>query len=284
MLNILNLIRLDQWAKNLLVFLVPISAARTEVQLYVDLFILFFGFSFFASTGYVINDILDLESDKAHYIKKYRMLPSGKISVKKASFIAFVIFAIGTLFLATLDFIILLICIFYLAMSMFYSRYLKYIKYIDILIISLFFVLRTYLGSLSTGISISLYLLSVIFFSSMALVTGKKLSILKDDKIKKSKIRTKIIKNYSNNELRNILSLNLILTFLTFNFWVLNSFDIFKFIFIFANIALGLFCLEFYKLSLLSKTEDFIFTLKNNIRLFSSFIIFVITTIYGIFF
>ena len=46
MLNILNLIRLDQWAKNLLVFLVPISAARTEVQLYVDLFILFFDFLF----------------------------------------------------------------------------------------------------------------------------------------------------------------------------------------------------------------------------------------------
>ena len=90
--------------------------------------------------GNVLNDILDLESDKAHYIKKYRMLPSGKISVKKASFIAFVIFMIGTLFLATLDFIILLVCIFYLAMSIFYSRYLKYIKFIDILYLVQFIV------------------------------------------------------------------------------------------------------------------------------------------------
>ena len=70
MFTVLKLIRFEQWTKNLLIFLVPIFGNKIEFSIFYDLIIVFVGFSLLASTGYIINDFSDLESDKAHYLKK----------------------------------------------------------------------------------------------------------------------------------------------------------------------------------------------------------------------
>ena len=84
MSNIFKLIRVEQWIKNLLIFSIPILANEFEFQIFTTLLKVFFGFSLIASSGYIVNDLLDIESDKNHYKKNKRVLASGKISTSDA--------------------------------------------------------------------------------------------------------------------------------------------------------------------------------------------------------
>jgi len=282
--NILKLIRLEQWAKNLLIFLVPISAAKLEQEIFYNLFSIFIGFSLIVSSGYIVNDILDLESDRAHYIKRNRVLASGKLSIYQGKIISVVIFLCGVLILFATNPLVLLFSLIYLLLSVLYSKYLKYIKFFDISLISIFFVYRTYLGSLATDIYISNYLLLVILFSSLALVTGKKLSIHLDENLDYSKVKKSIGRNYNSKFLKRIIQFSLSLTLITYNLWVFFSLDSLKLVFIFANLFLVLFSKRFYNLSLSSKTEDFISILKIDKILLFNFLLFIFFTLFGILF
>lgn len=284
MSKILKLIRTEQWAKNFLIFLVPLAAKNFEISIYFDLVFVFIGFSFLASSGYIVNDIFDLESDRYHYIKKNRVLASGKISVKSSKIIIFILFFLGSTILIAVNNQLLLYSYIYLLVSILYSKYLKYIKFLDVSIISIFFIFRTYLGSLSSGINISIYLLLIVLFSSLAIVIGKKLSILLDNNIHEIGVKKSIKTNYSIKFLSNALITSFIFTLITYNLWTFKNFNISSYIFIFSNILLIIFCKKFYNLTLQSKTEDFISTLKNNEILLLSFTFFILLTLFGILF
>jgi len=282
--NILKLMRVEQWTKNLLIFLVPISASQLETSDIYNLSIIFIGFSLIVSAGYIINDILDIESDRAHYIKRNRILAANKISIEKGKLISLIIFLCGCVILSFVNITILFSSIVYLILSILYSKYMKYTKFLDISLISVFFVYRAYLGSLGTEIYISRYLLLVILFSSLALVTGKKLSILLDKNLINSKVKDSIDKNYNSEFLKKTIQAALFLTVVTYNFWIFFSLNDLKVIFVFSNLFLVLFSVKFYNLSLFSETEDFISSLKINKVLLSSFIFFILLTLLGIFF
>ena len=276
--------RVEQWTKNLLIFLVPISASQLETSDIYNLSIIFIGFSLIVSAGYIINDILDIESDRAHYIKRNRILAANKISIEKGKLISLTIFLCGCAILSFVNITILFSSIVYLILSILYSKYMKYTKFLDISLISVFFVYRAYLGSLGTEIYISRYLLLVILFSSLALVTGKKLSILLDKNLINSKVKDSIDKNYNSEFLKKTIQAALFLTVVTYNFWIFFSLNDLKVIFVFSNLFLVLFSVKFYNLSLFSETEDFISSLKINKVLLSSFIFFILLTLLGIFF
>lgn len=283
MTNILKLIRIEQWLKNLLIFSVPIFANQSDLLIFFELSIIFFGFSLVASSGYIVNDILDLESDKHHYLKKKRVLASGIISINEAKKILVITFLIGSITLALVNLNVLFLSLLYLLLSTLYSKYLKYYKYLDLALISSFFVLRVYLGSISSGIKASFFLILLIYFSSLSIVTSKKLSILLDKEIKFSKIKKSIIKNYDSSFLNKILIFSIIATFITFNFWIFLGKNI-ELIFIFSDVLLLIFSIKFYKLTKESKTEDFINVLKFDKVLSLNIFLFILFTLYGIVF
>jgi len=281
MLKILKLIRIEQWIKNLLIFSVPIFAIEFKFQLFFDLLKVFFGFSLIASSGYIVNDIIDIESDKNHYRKKERMLASGKISISNAKIIFLIIFLIGSAVLFSVSNALLFLSLIYLILSILYSKYLKYIKFIDLITIATFFVIRVFLGSLASNIEASIYLNLLIFISSLTIVTSKKISILKDNNITNSKVKSSIADNYNLNLLNMIFIMSMCSTFLTFNLWVFLKYN-FNIIFIISNILLILIFNKFYKLTNKSKTEDFIKILKLK-SLFPIYILlFIFLTIIGI--
>ena len=281
MLKILKLIRIEQWIKNLLIFSVPIFAIEFKFQLFFDLLKVFFGFSLIASSGYIVNDIIDIESDKNHYRKKERMLASGKISISNAKIIFLITFLIGSAVLFSVSNALLFLSLIYLILSILYSKYLKYIKFIDLITIATFFVIRVLLGSLASNIEASIYLNLLIFISSLTIVTSKKISILKDDNITNSKVKSSIADNYNLNLLNMIFIMSMCSTFLTFNLWVFLKYN-FNIIFIISNILLILIFNKFYKLTDKSKTEDFIKILKLK-SLFPTYILlFIFLTIIGI--
>ena len=150
-------------------------------------------------------------------------------------------------------------------------------------LISSFFVLRVYLGSISTGIEASLFFILLIYFSSLSIVTGKKLSILLDKKIKISKIKETVTNNYDSNFLKKLQIFSINATFITFNFWIFFGSET-DLIFIFSDIFLILFSLKFYKLTKESKTEDFIDVLKSEKAFSLNIFLFILFTLFGIVF
>ncbi len=69
-----------QWLKNLLLF-VPLFAAHqiTNLDTWLALILAFFSFNLCASSVYIANDLLDLESDRLHPRKCKRPFASGLV-------------------------------------------------------------------------------------------------------------------------------------------------------------------------------------------------------------
>src|SRR5262249_48843726 len=78
-------IRIHQWVKNLLVFVPAFAAHRlTEHAVLANATLAFIAFSLCASSGYLLNDMLDLEADRRDPKKQPRPLASAAMSIRTA--------------------------------------------------------------------------------------------------------------------------------------------------------------------------------------------------------
>ena len=177
--EVLRLLRPRQWLKNFAVFgAITFSGELFNIPILVDVILGFIVFCAISSGIYVINDIFDIEKDKLHPFKKFRPLPSGKISLKEAKLIALTL-CVGTLFASyflTPSFF--LITVIYLILNVAYSSVLKNIEIIDILAIAGGYILRVYAGEFVSGFHISVWLLLTTISLSLFLAIGKRRSEL----------------------------------------------------------------------------------------------------------
>lgn len=178
----LKLIRVEQWVKNLFVFL-PLffSGNITNVDLFLKSIFAFFVFSFTASSIYIINDYMDIESDKKHPEKKKRPLASGVIS-KPTAIIMFFALLITTILLVVFAAFYFnqnytkfgIIIGGYFVMNLLYTFKLKHVAIIDVTIIATGFVLRVLAGGYATGLPISQWAILLTFVLAMVLAVGKR--------------------------------------------------------------------------------------------------------------
>ena len=172
----IQLLRPEQWLKNLLVLAPPFfgGVLFTSTDMFGRMLLAFIAFSLASSTAYVTNDISDIESDKLHPKKKLRPLASGRVSVTEASVLA-VITLIASLVLSYyVNKGFLLITVVYLILSLLYSLYFESIVIVDAFMIAIGFVLRIEAGGLASGIEVTSWLLLTTFLLSLLLVFGKR--------------------------------------------------------------------------------------------------------------
>ena len=175
--------RLHQWSKNILVF-VPIIMAHEIVdpRVLANGAIAFLAFSLVSSSVYLVNDLLDLQADRAHKIKRARPLAAGDVSGAEGFILASLLLVLGLMLtiVAGVPFLGAML-LGYFAMSFAYSCFFKRIAIMDVLVLAGFYTLRIFAGSAATNIRISVWLLafSMFFFFSLALV--KRYSELIDD-------------------------------------------------------------------------------------------------------
>lgn len=144
---LLKSMRPKQWTKNTAVF----AALIFDRQLFNSDAVLrtlagFILFCLVSSSVYLFNDIMDIESDKKHPIKRNRPIASGKLPVSTALIFAlvFITFSLGLGFRLSPGFGIL--ATIYFLTNLTYSKWLKHIVIIDVLVIALGFVLRVASG------------------------------------------------------------------------------------------------------------------------------------------
>ncbi|MEJ8583251.1 UbiA prenyltransferase family protein [Riemerella anatipestifer] len=179
----LNLLRVEQWVKNLFVF-VPLffSGKILEVDLFYLSFFAFLIFSLTASSIYIINDYMDIDSDRQHPEKKNRPLASGAVSKTTAQilFSGLILSILGSLWvgLSVLNIGNIWkfgsIILFYFVMNLAYTFKLKHIAILDITIIAIGFVLRVLAGGYITGLIITQWAILLTFVLALVLAIGKR--------------------------------------------------------------------------------------------------------------
>ena len=126
--EILTLIRVHQWVKNLFVFMPLFFAGQiTDSELFLKAVIAFFAFSAAASAIYIFNDLLDINEDRQHPTKKFRPLASGSIS-RKSAIVTMTFFGIAGISLITaISLPALAVLGAYITLNIAYSLHLKHI-------------------------------------------------------------------------------------------------------------------------------------------------------------
>jgi 4-hydroxybenzoate polyprenyltransferase len=166
-------LRVHQWVKNLLLF-VPLLTAFSfmETTKLLAIIIAFVSFSLAASATYIVNDLWDLESDRAHPRKRNRPFASAKLPILHGLAMSAVLLMIGLLLAMTISKGFVMMLLLYLVLTSTYSWVLKERVLIDVILLALLYTLRILAGSIAIGIATSFWLLafSVFIFFSLALV------------------------------------------------------------------------------------------------------------------
>ena len=166
-----KMIRTYQWVKNFLIFLPLILAHKfLDVNLLLKALVAFFSFSFLSSSVYIINDIMDVESDRIHPSKKNRPIASGAVKISSALKVAFILMPLSFIISIFLGKEFLFVLLTYFITTSCYSFYLKKIMLVDILILSLLYTVRMFAGGVALNIYLSpwLFMFSMFFFFSLA--------------------------------------------------------------------------------------------------------------------
>jgi len=176
----LRVLRVHQWVKNLLIFFPLLTAHRlTDWPLAGLAAIGFLAYSLAASGSYLINDLFDLQADRAHPGKCQRPFASGELNPAMGALAAVPLFLAALATVSMLPTGARLLLGGYILLTFSYSLWLKRLLVIDVLVLVCFYLLRIFFGGVATGISISVWLLAFSMFFFLALALVKRLTELR---------------------------------------------------------------------------------------------------------
>jgi 4-hydroxybenzoate polyprenyltransferase len=179
MKHIFKLLRPQQWAKNLFIFL-PIffNGQLLNISVLLSCIVSFIAFSFAASSIYCFNDILDVEADKSHPEKCKRPIASGTVSIKTAYITMSIclLLSLGIIFFygSNAKYTLIALFLFYYAINFAYCVKLKQYAVIDVVIISIGFVLRIFVGGIAANIWLSEWIIIMTFLLALFLAFAKR--------------------------------------------------------------------------------------------------------------
>lgn len=193
-----NLLRVPQWIKNFFIF-VPLIFSKHLFDIdYVKSSLLgFIIFCLISSSVYIINDLIDIEEDKAHPTKKFRPIPSGLILKNTAIVVAvFLVFASVALLMAANLYFSLTVILYFL-ITFLYSIKIKHIVILDVFTIAAGFMLRIIAGAFIINVEISSWLILTTMFISLFLAVMKRRSELKHVTSVENSATRKVLVHYS---------------------------------------------------------------------------------------
>ena len=164
-LNLLTAIRPGQWTKNLLIFAgllfgnASIGRGLFDLEPLTHAMAAFVIFCSLSGAVYLINDVLDRESDRQHPQKAKRPIASGALAVPAAVTAACLLAGAGLVAAFALSTRFGLVAGAYIGLLALYSGPLKHIVIIDVLTIAIGFVLRAVAGAVAVDVQISHWLL-----------------------------------------------------------------------------------------------------------------------------
>lgn len=183
--GLIRTVRPHQWVKNLFV-LAPVFFAKDVVtttaggdpalnlHLTGRALAATFVFCLLAGAVYTINNLVDVEADRLHPVKRRRPIACGIVpeAVARGTAVILVVISLGLGYL--LDPWFALVALAYFATNILYSFRLKKIAFVDVTMLSLFFVLRVLAGGLATPVHVSSYMYACTALLALFLGFGKR--------------------------------------------------------------------------------------------------------------
>ncbi len=176
LIGLIRTMRPKQWTKNLIIYAgLVFDGQLLNADAFLRVTLSFILLCLVASTIYIINDLVDIESDRQHPRKKLRALPSGQLPVSLAIAAAIILplIAFGVALTYSLMFTVVMGA--YFILHILYSFVLKNIVILDIMAITAGFVLRVYAGVVVISVAaFSPYLYACTALLALFLAIGKR--------------------------------------------------------------------------------------------------------------
>lgn len=215
-------LRIRQWPKNLLVLAAPAAGGvLLEPGVLVKAGLAFLAFSLIASALYIVNDIVDADSDRQHPRKKSRPIASGRLRTSTGWAIAGLCVAAGAAIAALLPSEFGVTLAVYALSTALYTYFVKSVPTLEMLLVAVGFVLRAVGGAAATGVQLSQWFLGVAMFGSLLIVAGKRTSELK--RFEEPGATRAVLRSYSSSYLHQVGSIAAGGTLLTYALWALSD-------------------------------------------------------------
>ena len=178
-----------QWPKNLLVFAAPLAAGSLGRDHGFDYALLaMFAFAWASSAVYLVNDVVDVERDRRHPVKRNRPVASGALPERHAIVLAVLatVFAVGA-GAAIREPLLVLTIVVYLCESFLYSFWLKHVPFVEMVLVATGFLLRVLGGAAATHVTLSIWFLLVCSLGALGVAIAKRyteLTSLGDDALR----------------------------------------------------------------------------------------------------
>lgn len=167
-------IRVHQWVKNVLLFVPVLTSFAFDSTRLSLLLLAFLAFSLTASATYIVNDLWDLENDRAHPTKRNRPFASGALSIPAGVLVAGLCLTVGVALATWVGRGFLVCLLVYLVATSLYSWVLKTYVLLDVLSLALLYTLRILAGSIALGVSTTPWLLAFSMFTFLSLALVKR--------------------------------------------------------------------------------------------------------------
>jgi decaprenyl-phosphate phosphoribosyltransferase len=189
-------LRPRQWTKNLIVFAAPLFAFNITVSSILSGFLAFILFCCASSSFYLINDIIDVESDRRHPIKCKRPIASGAVSVSAAIVLAAILLGFALLAGWWKAYGLGAAILGYALLQVAYNLKLKHKVIVDVVAIAAGFIFRAVGGAAATDITLSHWFLLCTAMLALFLGIEKRKAELRLSEISGKKSR-KVLERYS---------------------------------------------------------------------------------------
>jgi len=165
-----------QWPKNLLVFAAPLAAAslgRNDGFGYA--LVAMFAFACASAAVYFINDVVDVERDRRHPVKRNRPIASGILPERHAVVLAVVAAAVAvSAGVVIREPLLVAWASLYLCSSFLYSFKLKHVPFVEMLLVASGFLLRVLGGAAATHVRLSIWFLLVCSLGALGVAVAKR--------------------------------------------------------------------------------------------------------------
>ena len=177
---LLRALRVHQWVKNLLVFVPVLLDHRLQLPVLARAGLAFAAFCFAASGGYVLNDLLDVEADRKHRVKRSRPFAANLLSRSFGMVLVPLLFAAALLCSLWLSTRFLALLGLYVVLTIAYSGYLKRVVVLDVILLAGLYTLRVLAGIAAGNVRFSTWLLAFSMFLFLSLAFLKRYAELRE--------------------------------------------------------------------------------------------------------
>jgi decaprenyl-phosphate phosphoribosyltransferase len=216
---LIRALRPRQWTKNVLVLTAPVAGGVAFQQhAALQMLVAFVVFCLASSGIYLVNDLLDVESDRTHATKRRRPIASGELSVRTAVTTAAALLSSALAVSALLSWQFLVVVAVYEAVQLWYCFGMKHEPVFELASVASGFLLRAIAGGVATNVERSQWFLIAAGFGSLFMAGGKRYAEMRLTERTGAAIRP-VLSRYTASYLRFVWTLSAGVLVTTYALW-----------------------------------------------------------------